>query len=250
MMWRVFEHASGSGEMSCKRLLDRQVSLIHYLTSGRAIFGGGAPRDPNLDGIDGPLLGIEARFSHEKRMEKIAAVFPRTFELLGQEREALIREFVDACPPADIARLVNARQFHDFLFARWRRHPPQPGYLPDVAACEFACAQSRSAGENKSNDAQRAGLRRRPGVVLLRCAFDVRPIFEGSAGGPAERDTRLAVVPTPDGNEPGILELTPAVFDLLAALGTWTDAAFFDGFPEADALISDLVRAGLVEVRR
>ena len=88
--------------MTSKRLLQRQVSLLRYLTSGGAIFGDGGPLDPDLRGVDGTLLRMEARFSHEKRMEKIAAVFPRTFDLLGSEREALIREFVDACPPADI----------------------------------------------------------------------------------------------------------------------------------------------------
>jgi len=132
--------------MTSKRLLQRQVSLLRYLTSGGAIFGDGGPLDPDLRGVDGTLLRMEARFSHEKRMEKIAAVFPRTFDLLGSEREALIREFVDACPPVDIARLANARQFHDFLSARWRRQPPRRAYLPDVAACELACAQARAQG--------------------------------------------------------------------------------------------------------
>jgi hypothetical protein len=60
-----------------KRLLDRQARLLEYLTSGDAIFddGCGGPRDPILQGFDWALLHIEARFSHEKRMEKIAAVF-------------------------------------------------------------------------------------------------------------------------------------------------------------------------------
>ena len=37
-----------------KRLLDRQVSLLHYLTSGGAIFGDkdGAAVDAALQGID------------------------------------------------------------------------------------------------------------------------------------------------------------------------------------------------------
>ena len=66
-----------------KRLLDRQVSLLEYLTNGGAIFGetADAALDQGLQGIDRGCSHIEARFSHEKRMEKIAAVFPRTFEL-------------------------------------------------------------------------------------------------------------------------------------------------------------------------
>jgi len=62
-----------------KGLLDRQVRLLEYLTSGEAIFddGRGSLRDPILQGIDRRLLHIEARFSHEKRMDKIAAVMAK-----------------------------------------------------------------------------------------------------------------------------------------------------------------------------
>ena len=128
-----------------KRLLHRQARLLEYLTSGDAIFGDG--RDVRLDaalhGIDRALLHIEARFSHEKRMEKIAAVFPRTLALLGADRDATMRKFVEACPPVDISRIENARQFCDFLTACWQRQPPAPRYLPDVTACELALAQVR-----------------------------------------------------------------------------------------------------------
>ena len=76
-----------------KRLLDRQAKLLAYLTSGEAIFGdkSGVPIDPALQGIDRALLHVEARFSHEKRMEKIAAVFPKTFALLGRTARQFAR---------------------------------------------------------------------------------------------------------------------------------------------------------------
>ncbi len=240
-----------------KRLLDRQLSLLRYLTSGGAIFGDqqGGPLDPALQGIDPALLRLEARFSHEKRLEKIAAVFRRTFELIGARRDALVREFVEACPPADIDRLVNARQLHDFLSARWQHEPPMPPYLPDVAACELALATARVAandgvpGEWPAGE-ESARMRRAPAVVLHRSAYDVRPIFEDAAGiaAPAQRDTPLAIVPQALAGEPAIFELAPAVFDLLAALDDWTDRAAFAG--EADELIADLARAGLVEADR
>src|SRR5262245_24087786 len=52
-----------------KRLLDRQISLLDYLTSGAAIFGDKrrAALDPALQGLDVGLLRLEARFSYEKR---------------------------------------------------------------------------------------------------------------------------------------------------------------------------------------
>src|SRR5436190_12033867 len=168
-----------------KRLLERQVSLLDYLTGGAAIFDKrDTPLDPALQDIDPALLRLEARFSHEKRMEKIAAVFPRTFELLGAGREQLIREFVEAYPPVDISRLKNARAFHAFLFRRWHDEPPTPPYLPDVAACELACARVHGAQESvpqTDSGAPTAGcIRRHPNVLLLRTGYDVRPMFEQS----------------------------------------------------------------------
>src|SRR5882724_9124668 len=128
-----------------RRLFDRQVSLLDYLTSGTAIFGDKSDTslDRFLEGFDRDMLRLEACFSYRKRMEKILAAFPKTFELLGSRQDSIVREFVETCPPVDISRLVNARQFHDFLFAGWQRERPQPPYLRDVAACELACAEVR-----------------------------------------------------------------------------------------------------------
>lgn len=237
-----------------KRLLDRQIRLLEYLTSGGAIFGddGNAPLDADLQGIDRARLRLEARFSHEKRMEKIAAVFPRTFDLLGAERGAIVRGFVEACPPLDIGRMENARQFNDFLTARWRVQRPTPPYLPDVAACELACAQARIESDGEPEiDASPAGpaaprFRRKPGVVLVRASFDIRMLFEGARDDAAviKRDTPLAIA-SRDG-APQIFELAPEVFDLLAALDGW---AAVDSLPETDGLIAELVDAGLLELQ-
>ena len=243
-----------------KGLLDRQISLLEYLTSGEAIFGdvGSTSRNPLLQGFDRALLHIEARFSHEKRMEKIAAVFPKTFALFGDDRDAIVREFVHACPPVDISRLENARQFYDFLISRWDSRPPTLRYLPDVATCEFAVAQVRVGAGSPSAIAKRPArkrsahnrpseIRRNPLIVLLHTRFDVRPIFEGNCGdfSPIERVVPLAICFR--AGEIGIFELTPEVFDLLAALDTWVAV---DELPNAEGLIADLGEAGLLEERR
>src|SRR5262249_37870518 len=146
----------------------------------------------------GPLR-LEARFSFDKRMDKITGAFPRTFRLLGDERDDLVRRFADACPPTDIMRIANVRQFHAFLSARWRRKRPTIPYLPDVARCELACAEVRARIDDLADHAgvrslrARSRIRRHPGAVLLRCRFDIRPIFEDDAATvpPARRDTRL-----------------------------------------------------------
>lgn len=238
-----------------KRLLDRQARLLEYLTSGGAIFGDACDvsLDATLQGIDRILLHIEARFSHEKRMEKIAAVLPKTFALLGANRDTVVRDFVEACPPVDISRIENARQFHDFLTARWLRQSPTPLYLLDVIACEFACAQVCIAADGGSSavaDPTHSclpGIRRKQGVVLLLARFDIRPIFEsgGEGANPIERRVPLAI--THQAGEPRIFELTPEVFDLLAALDSWV---VVDELPDVERLIPDLAEAGLLEVLR
>jgi len=245
-----------------KRLLDRQSRLIHYLTSGGAIFNDADHLgvDPVLRGIDRHLLGIEARFSFEKRMEKIAAVFPLTFDLLGASQATLVRKFVESCPPFDIGSVENARQFYEFLSVRWRRRPPRPPHLPDVAACELAFAAARvlaedhSAGEEKSSPrapAPRPSVRRSRAVVLLRSAHDIQPLFENTseAINPIARDVPLAIVAQASADPPKIFELAPAIFDLLGSLDDWVDQATFDEWEDARKMIADLANVGLVEVR-
>jgi hypothetical protein len=245
------------------RLLDRQARLLDYLTSSSAIFGEGGcapPLDHALRGMDPRLLRLEACFSHEKRMAKIVTVFPKTFLLLGADRatifrESIVREFVAACPPTDITRLKNARQFHDFLCARWRHQPPEPSYLRDVAACEFAIARVRVSAkvqqpEQRGEHAPRDGIRRHPGVALVHCAFDIRPIFEADSGQatPAKRDTPLAIAMPPDGLHPKVFEVLRVVYDVLAAIDEWTDRSALGATPEADGLIGELAAHGLIEV--
>jgi hypothetical protein len=239
------------------RLLDRQVRLLQYLTSGGAIFNHApdAPLDPPLRGLDQKLLHLEARFSHQKRMEKIAGVLPRTFALLGSRRAAIGRDFADACPPTDISRLTNARQFHAFLVPWWRRRRGRPPYVPDVAACEVACAAVRAQSDEPSvprdNAPPQGQIRRRPGIVLLRCKYDVRPVFEMAHGGasPIRHDTSLAVTAGQDG-EPRVLQLAPAVLALLTALDDWADPNGFLATPEAAGLLEILRQSGLIEASR
>jgi hypothetical protein len=235
-----------------RRLLERQLKLLDYLTSSEAIFGEARdkPLDPVLQGIDPALLQIEARFSHEKRMEKITAVFPRTFELLGHGRDKLVKEFTDACPPVDITRLENARAFHEFLLSRWNDEPPRPPYLPDVAACELAFAGVRAAADSVTGIGDPAAspgtIRRRPDLILLRTAYDIRPLFEQSSQAPRQRDTVLAITLAAAG--PRVAEVAPELFGLLDALEQWTDPSTFGAVPQGKELIAELVRSGLIEV--
>jgi hypothetical protein len=242
-----------------KPLLERQVSLVAHLTSGAAIFGEGGDRFPDLDGIDHALLRVEARFSYAKRVEKITAVLPKTFELLGSSGDALVRAFVESCPPTTLSRLENACQFHRFLISCWNRKAPDPPYICDVADCEIACAKVDAGPEHPSSDrltsadrTYKGDIRRDPNVVLLRCAYDVRPMFEPRSdnAAPVKRDTLLVVAMPPGAEGAQVFEVIPAIFDLLAALDDWIDPLQLRAVPYAAKLFADLSSRGLIEVQR
>jgi hypothetical protein len=239
------------------RLLDRQVRLLEYLTSGSAIFDGdGEVPIDYPHGIDGRLLRLEAQFSHQKRMEKIKSVFPITFRLLEHDCDTMVGEFARAFPPADVARIENARQFFDFLCLHWRESLPAPPYIVDVAACELAIARVRSG--IASSDVEPVGgkrprvggIRRHPEAVLLRCGYDVRPIFEDALKGtaPSRRDTPLAIAIPSDAGHPRIFEMSPLVFEVLGMMDDWTDRSELGAPSQVDELIDKLARHGLVEV--
>jgi hypothetical protein len=88
-------------------------------------------------------------------------------------------------------------------------------------------------------------------VVLRRCGFDIRALFETGVmePPPAKRDVALAIATPPGAAEPGVFELENAVFELLAALDDWTGRRAFGETPEAQALIADLAAHGLLEFR-
>jgi hypothetical protein len=250
------------------RLFDRQANLLAYLTSAAVIFADrDAPRGVGTEGIDHGLLCLEARFSHQKRMVKIAGVFPRTFRILGSDFDRIVRAFVENCPPAEIGRLANAHQFHGFLTAHPRHRGAAPPYLLDVAACELACAEARNWAEAfdpaawYENSAagprtMRGGsIRRHPAVRLLRCRHDIRTMFgpggdDEGADVPPERDTPLAIVFPADAEHLQVFELLPVVFELLLTLEDWTDPAAFGIAPALDDLVRQLGASGLIEVRQ
>jgi hypothetical protein len=237
------------------RLLQRQISLLEYLTSAGAIFGEDpdAAPGPHLQGLDLAPLRLEACFSHEKRMEKIIAAFPRTFELLGGIRASIVRDFVTACPAVDIRRIENARQFYDFACARWEVTPPQPPYLRDVASCEFAMAHLRINSKRLPSRPVTTGrtmrFRRNRDAVFLPCAYDIRSIFEGHASeAPVRRDVMLAILIPPGTDQPAIFEVPAPVYGLLVELDSWTDRTTLGPMEGLDELISDLADHGLLEV--
>jgi hypothetical protein len=242
-----------------KRLLDRQASLLDYLSSAGAMFGAQADAraDPALPGFDQRLLRLQARFICNKRLEKIVTVFPRTLQILGAGQRLVLRQFVEASRSTKKSTLANAREFHDFLAHRWQRARPEPAYLPDVAACEMAMAEAGDVGEDrvsqKEADRARTGraIRRRRNVVPLRCAHDVRAIFDAGSGDfvPPRRAVSLVVTAPVGPGEVRIVEAPSRVVEALSRLGDWVHPSVLDACGDRENLLAELSAKEFIEIR-
>jgi hypothetical protein len=236
-----------------KRLLNRQASLLRYLTSGAAIVGDAeAALDRSLRGLDNRLLHLEALFSHQKRMGMVAALLPRTFQILAARRDLVELEFAKTAPPTTLDAVANAQQFCEFLAARRCANSELP-YLPDVAACELACAevQRQGNGDIGHSPRPRSGrlVRRHPATAMLRCQYDVRSIFESDCGAPPPPRRNTALVVSMPTGAPRVFEVHPSVFAWLMELESWTDFTAYGHAPELRTLMAELVNHRLLEVR-
>jgi len=227
-------------------LLERQASLLEHLTSGGAIFGEGDLLSEAI-GFARGLLHLEAKYSHEKRMEKIEAVLPKTLTLLGPARQATVRAFAESRPPDSISRLDNARQFHEFLLARHQEQAPEPAWLADVAAFEIAWAQLQRWNSAPATMAANPGaLRRHPAVILLRSAYDIGPVLQEQAAQAGPHASFFAIARPAGETAPALYVLSRELFELLELLDD-----FIDELAELpDAVIARLAASGLIEVSR
>jgi hypothetical protein len=233
-------------------LIERQRKLLAYLTSADAIFDGVPPGDPELAGFDGGRLRLEARFSFGKRIDKIRALLPVTFALLGESGDSIVRDFTVACPPVSIARIDNAVEFCDFLRERERGDSlvPAPPWLTDIAACELAFARVRMGiGPRGAPDAPPGTPRLARNVVLLRCRYNVAAFFEEgpSASAPERRETLLAVQLSAPASQPRVFALTADAYALLNALADARPVSQDPAAAEFAAYRGELVACGLIE---
>jgi hypothetical protein len=94
-------------------------------------------------------------------------------------------------------------------------------------------------------------------VNLLRCAYDITPMLEGtftseSASPPtaARRETYLAFA-MPEGTEsPVVHALSRELFTLVELLDDFADPEIFKDFPEGHSVFESLAKDGLIEVSR
>ena len=218
------------------RLIDRQTNLLRHLTSQAFIFGtedlGSAALDPDLHGMDVRRLRLEAEFSYSKRVKKLRQTFERTANLLGRRFPEVVRDFAAACPPRSYERYPDAKRFFDHFLERWARRPPTPAWAADVAAVELALARARTfrpedmereAAAERPDRSPRPLRRTHPCAVLVRCAHDVRPLFESARSREKvrPRPLRLAVLASRGRRRPAVMELPPEAFALLEEAAEW-----------------------------
>ena len=196
-----------------------------------------APIDPALQGIDRGMLHLEARFSHEKRMEKIAGGFSRDASICWApawtascaDSSTPARRWISAGSRTRASSTISCRRAGDASH-------PRRAYLPDVAACELACAHVRVAPQmhrrhRRQQPVDTAARRHSP---QARCrAAALPPTISGrssrTAAGHGARSKRETTAgrhfASSNGDQPQIFELAPAIFDLLTALERWVDIA-------------------------
>jgi len=232
-------------------LIERQRKLLEYLTSGEAIFDGLPPGDSALAGFEWTRLRLEARFSFSKRIDKIRALLPLTFALLGEKRDDILRNFTVSCPPRSIARIDNAAEFCDFLRERGESLVPALPWLSDVAACELAFARVRMGVDRRGATETSVGTPRLAlNVVLLRCRYNVAAFFEKGpdASAPERRETFLAVQLSEPALRPRVFALSTDAYAFLNALADTRQLSRDFNASEFVSLRGELVACGLIEI--
>ena len=108
----------------------------------------------------------------------------------------------------------------------------------------------RPARKGKSGGPKRS-IRRRRSVVPLRCAHDIRSIFDAGSGKavPPKRDTSLVVTLPAGFHDVRIVEVAPVVVDALTLLDDWAYSSTLDAFGDRENLVSHLAAHEFIEVR-
>lgn len=250
--------------MHNRRLIDRQTGLLRHLTGEVFMFGTGelaaAALDPDLQGMDIARLRLEAEFSFAKRTGRIRETFARTASLYGSRFTGMLREFAIACPPRTYERYPDARDFFDWLEERCAGDCLAPAWTVDVAKIEIALARARTfrpseaeeeALAGRPNDGSRTWYRTHPCVALVRCRFDVGPLFvPGRAGEDlARRDLPLAILASRHRRHPETMEIVPEAFALLERSSAWSRLGLETASSEdasTRALVMNLSAQGLM----
>jgi hypothetical protein len=252
--------------MTAEELLDLQSRLVTCLTSPHAVreSQAGVAGARRLSFLDPDLVDLLSSLYRGKRLDKLAKVFPQTLAYLAPEMPTLAAEFLTRHPPLNADSYTAGCQFYGFLKRRWRAQPPAPPFLQDLAYCELARVglerqvipplTAALAGGVVPGE-WRAVIRRRRGVRLCACEYDIRPMF-----GPNERGRPTVVrhavwivmsrpLAAASGRMYGIAE---NLFQLLRGWQRWTAVDVRSGSAGAGqvlGMLQQLEQLGFIEVR-
>lgn len=250
--------------MKREELLELQTALIRCLTDPIALreFRSGAAGWESLSFLDPELMGLMSAFYQSKRLDKVAKVLPLTFVYLASEMAELTPEFMKRHPPLNADSYTHGCQFYSLLRRRWRTHPPRPPFLPDLAYCELArvgVERRRPAGGpallTGAEPPAAIIIRRRRGVRLHLCQYDIQPLFDPHAGGGGDVVHRRVclVLSRPLASLSGkMLRVEEELFSLLKGLCNWTKVGFASDPRHSEqnfALLQRLEELGFLEVQ-
>ncbi len=220
-----------------------------------------------LSGLDPRRLELVGLMTHSKRFEKVERTLPRTIKFLRPGIENLALEWATRHRPLSASSFVNACQFYLFLQRRWRRRPPLPPFLPDLAYCELAMAAvghrltavGRPAlGTRSVGSAAGCLIRRRAAVHWRRCEYNLAPVFAANIPDGLDVEdvctehTCVLVSRPLDGSAVRMFQVDEVLFELVVGLQGWSNISF--GHDVADDertidLFGHLERVGILEVK-
>jgi hypothetical protein len=212
--------------------LDRQKRLVSYLADPDAYLSTDLHLgvDEAIRGMDKIGLRIMGKVALRKRRSKIGSILVKTFEVIGDDLDAVLNDFSRRKLPVDLSRESNATQFYEYLLSAPEGSSDLPEYLADLALFEINCWQAILASENNleiyhSGDAKKASpemfdnmkIGRQPDVRLVELEYDIRSLLDdkGASDEPAQKHIQLVILGRRENSPLRVFEIEEHLFGLL-----------------------------------
>jgi len=183
-------------------------------------------------------------------LEKVQRVLPVTCRLLGDTFNAVTRGFAAECAPQSYVTLDVAEQFAAFVAAKRADYANLPRFIQDAMAVELALARViRPEEEYAYLGKQIAVAASVPFTVVarfevIRCAHDVRPLFDPTVGRRPVKPRHILLVVLNSGRDGRrrVIEVSAPLFAFLSRLNV------ADEVPVGDAvLVSASAELGILD---
>jgi hypothetical protein len=252
--------------MTREELFDLQSSLVACLTSPNAVreSQAGVAGARRLSFLGPDLVHLLSSLYRGKRLDKLTKVFPQTLAYLAPEMPALSTEFLNRHPPLNADSYTAGCQFYGFLKRRWHVQPPSPPFLQDLAYCELARVglerqvvppPSAALADGSASEEPQVLIRRRRGVRMCACGYDIRPMFDPDEQGRpmVVRQAVWIVMSRPLAAASGrIYGVAEKLFELLGSWRRWTAVDLrseSSGAEQTLGMLRQLEQLGFIEVR-